>query len=144
MLPRQLFETEAAQQIGRATVLGFNREGVPLVSFEGSGRLACDVLCTSEGPAPRLAPGDTVLVWAATAEGGRGVILGRVGASRAPAPREEPPDELVIEAKKNLTIKCGEGSITFRGDGKVLLKGKDLVSHAQRVNRVKGGSVAIN
>ena len=29
-------------------------------------------------------------------------------------------------------------------DGKILIKGKDLVSHAQRTNRIKGGSVAIN
>ncbi|HKM56274.1 MAG TPA: hypothetical protein VJY33_22910, partial [Isosphaeraceae bacterium] len=57
---------------------------------------------------------------------------------------DEPPDELIFEAKQSLTLKCGEGSITLRGDGKILIKGKDLVSRAQRMNRIKGGAVAIN
>ena len=43
-----------------------------------------------------------------------------------------------------VTLKCGDGSIAMRRDGKILIKGLDLVSHAARTNRVKGGSVAIN
>jgi hypothetical protein len=86
-----------------------------------------------------------VLVWLADDDDERGVIIGRIGPSHAPAPPpEELPEELVIEAKNNLTFKCGEGSITLRSDGKVLIKGKDLVSRAQRMNRIKGGAVAIN
>jgi len=41
-------------------------------------------------------------------------------------------------------LRVGDGSITIREDGKVLIKGKDLVSHAQRMNRIKGGAVSIN
>jgi hypothetical protein len=83
-----------------------------------------------------------VLVWLAGKSDSRGVILGRVGPSRAED--SEAPEDLVIEAKKNLTLRCGEGSITLREDGKILIKGKDLVSQAQRTIRIKGGSVAIN
>ena len=77
------------------------------------------------------------------------MILGRIVPAQASARAENTAeagtqDELVIEAKKNLTLKCGEGSITIREDGKILIKGKDLVSHAQRMNRIKGGSVSIN
>ena len=54
------------------------------------------------------------------------------------------PDELVLEAKHTLTLRVGDGSITIREDGKILIKGKDLVSHAARTNRIKGGSVQIN
>ena len=80
------------------------------------------------------------------------MILGRIGPSHAPErelaherdPGEEMPDMLVLEAKKHLTLRVGEGSITIREDGKILIKGKDLVSHAQRMNRIKGGSVSIN
>jgi hypothetical protein len=54
------------------------------------------------------------------------------------------PDDLVLEAKETVTLRCGDGSITIRADGKILIKGKDLVSHAQRANRIKGGSVSIN
>jgi len=89
--------------------------------------------------------GDTVLVWLSDNDGERGVVLGRIGPSRAPAAKQQDtPDEIVIQAKKNLTFKCGDGSITLRKDGKILIKGKDLVSRAKRMNRIKGGSVAIN
>ena len=54
------------------------------------------------------------------------------------------PDELTLEAASQLSLKCGEGSITIRNDGKILIKGKNLVSLALETNRIKGGSVAIN
>jgi len=57
---------------------------------------------------------------------------------------EDAPDELVMEARKNLVLRCGAGSITLRADGKVLIRGKDLVARARRTHRIKGGSVAIN
>lgn len=106
-------------------------------------QVCCDLLRTSAEPW-EPASGDQVLVWLEGDEQ-RGVILGRIGPSFAQRSQvTEVPDELVIEAKQGLTLKCGEGSITLRADGKVLIKGKDLVSHAQRTNRIKGGSVAIN
>lgn len=106
---------------------------------------ACDVLEDGSGRAPSFARGDAVLAWRGSQPGERGVVLGRIG--RAARRREEGDagtDELVLEARKNLTLRCGDGSITIREDGKILIKGKDLVSHARRVNRIKGGSVAIN
>jgi hypothetical protein len=54
------------------------------------------------------------------------------------------PDELVLEAKQSLTLRVGAGSITIREDGKILIKGTDLVSHARRTNRIRGGAVSIN
>jgi hypothetical protein len=100
------------------------------------GERLCDALDNAR--AEVLQPGDEVLFWhpgsAAT-----GVILGRIG-SRS----ETTTDSLIIEARENLTLRCGEGSITIRKDGRILIKGKDLVSHAHRANRIRGGSVAIN
>lgn len=107
----------------------------------GTEEILCTVLHTMTGSGLDLAPLDVVLCWRPDPQVPRGVILGRIGLSHLQA---DTPDELVIEAKKNLTLKCGEGSITIREDGKILVKGKDLVSHAQRTNRIKGGSVAIN
>ena len=137
-------ETEAAP-VARATVLKIAADGTPLCARDGAGPEAvpCQILHTSEGPALRLAPGDAVLVWLSGPEDG--VVLGRLGGRRpAAAAPAEAPEELVLEAKKGLTLKCGDGSITLREDGKILIKGKDLVSHARRTNRIKGGAVAIN
>jgi hypothetical protein len=113
-------------------------------------RRVCELLETSGGPALRLAPNDRVLVWIAVGPEAQGVVIGRIGAGaavRAAAPESRPgdvADDLVIEAGRNLTLRCGDGSITIREDGKILIKGKDLVSHAQRLNRIKGGAVQIN
>ena len=138
------------KQIVRGEVLSVSADASVLVACE-SGRfdkVICNKLETSEGTRLRLAVGDNVLVWLPESDEERGVVLGRIGPSRAadvkPEQKQETPDELVIEAKKNLALKCGEGSITLRKDGKILIKGKDLVSQAKRTNRIKGGSVAIN
>ncbi len=137
-------------QTHRATVLAVHNDELVAVGCEHktSGKLLCDILQTSESTALSLSEGDTVLVWLPESGEELGVVLGRIGPSRAPAvepeTKQDTPDELVIEAKKNLTFKCGDGSITLRKDGKILIKGKDLVSRAKRMNRIKGGSVAIN
>lgn len=140
----QLFKDAEKQQsnhLNRAEVVAVQEPGIVLVAVEGADQIECDVLHTSEKEPLQLAPGTSVLVWLPQPRCGRGVILGRIGP--ATLSHNEVPDELVLEAAKNLVIKCGDGSITIR-DGRILIKGKDLVSHARRTNRIKGGSVAIN
>lgn len=145
MIPADILLATAAEAkpITRAEIFKVNPDGTILCKFEDDSLVRCEVLQTSDAPGPRLEAQDVVLVWLPDGDLEEGVILGRLGARR-PAPAPEPPAELVIEATTQLTLKCGDGSITLRGDGKVLIKGKDLVSHAQRMNRIKGGGVAIN
>jgi hypothetical protein len=130
----------------RCTVAGVEVEGRVVVITEGrSDAFRCEVLQTGDSGFVLVA-GDAVLVWHPERSDECGVVLGRIGPSNAPPePTEEgPPAELVIEATKNLTLRVGGGCITIREDGKILIKGKDLVSHAQRLNRIKGGAVQIN
>jgi len=141
----------ATGSMARGTVLGRAGERVLVQCDEvGWERIECELLYTSEAPALALGTGDSVLVWLSNGMSPTGVILGRIGPWSAPTPapvheRElDVPDELVIEAKESLTLRVGDGSITLRADGKILIKGKDLVSHAQRMNRIKGGAVSIN
>ncbi|MBA2479301.1 MAG: hypothetical protein H0V44_01460 [Planctomycetes bacterium] len=102
----------------------------------------CDVL--DSGRALTCGTGDEVLVCTVSGRG-RPVVLGRIsppgGSQVSAAPGQ---DSVVIEAVADLTLRCGEGSITIRKDGKILIRGTDLVSHAKRLNRIKGASVAIN
>jgi hypothetical protein len=108
-----------------------------------------DVLTTASGEL-RIAPGDEVMYWLPESPNERGVVFGRIGESAAPAvptqlePEAEKPDVLVLEAKSGLVLRVGDASIEIRADGKILIKGKDLVSHAKRLNRIKGGAVSIN
>ncbi len=141
---------ETAAEIGqglgrRAKVLAIVRRGLVRVSPSGEdGDLLCDVLVTSDAEALHLSPGDEVVVLLPGDDGGHGVVLGRIGPSVDPAPPKETPDTLVLEAQKGLVLRVGEGSIEIRADGKILIKGKDLVSHAKRMNRIRGGSVSLN
>ena len=126
-------------ELVRGRVLALAQDVMVLV--DEADTVACDVLATGGPTHLHLQAGDEVLVWRPGAPGDRGIVLGRV---EPPGSECEPPVELVMEARENLTLRCGDGSITIRADGKILIKGKDLVSHAQRTNRIKGGSVAIN
>jgi hypothetical protein len=130
----------AALTAGRVAVL--LEDGTVAVLVEGTDeRLVCDMLYAGDTP-PVLGVGDQVLIWRGTAE--RGVLVGRVGPTNRPGPEKDTPDTLALEAKSNLILKCGDGSITIRADGKIMIKGKNLVSLALETNRIKGGSVSIN
>lgn len=138
--------SEIGRGLGRrAKVLAVDRAGAVRVSSGGGkGDLLCDVLVTSGDDRLHLSPGDEVFVVTPGGDDARGLVLGRIGPSVDPAPPRKVPDELLLEAKKGLVLRVGEGSITIRADGKILIKGKDLVSHARRMNRIRGGSVSLN
>lgn len=133
-------------RIDRGEVVGTNADGRLLVRLTGEQTtLTCDVLVTSDS-AVRWEAGDQVLLWLSAMDS-TGVVLGRIGLAfpkRGAEDTKDVPDTLVLEAKQSLTLRVGDGSITIREDGKILIKGKDLVSHAQRMNRIKGGAVSIN
>ncbi|NVB41970.1 hypothetical protein G6O69_29350 [Pseudenhygromyxa sp. WMMC2535] len=50
----------------------------------------------------------------------------------------------VIEASRELVLRCGDASITLRSDGSVQIRGRDVTSWARRRQRIRGGSVNIN
>jgi uncharacterized protein (DUF2345 family) len=53
-------------------------------------------------------------------------------------------ERLVVTAKRQLVLRCGEASITLTRDGKVLVRGRYVSNRSTGVMRIKGGSVQIN
>jgi len=53
-------------------------------------------------------------------------------------------EQVVIEGKKEIVLKCGKSSITLTKAGKILIRGSYLLSRSSGVNRIKGGSVQLN
>lgn len=51
---------------------------------------------------------------------------------------------LVLNAEQELVLRCGNASIQLRRDGKLVIKGTELVSRASGTNKIKGGLVNIN
>ena len=68
-----------------------------------------------------------------------------------PTPTEEQPLEahvdgkrVVIDGQDEIVLRCGQASITLRRNGRVVIKGTQIESHASGTHRIKGGSVQIN
>ncbi|MET0594897.1 MAG: DUF6484 domain-containing protein [Polyangiaceae bacterium] len=53
-------------------------------------------------------------------------------------------ERVILEGHQEITLKCGEASITLRRDGKIIVRGAYVETHARGVNRIKGGAVKIN
>ncbi len=51
---------------------------------------------------------------------------------------------LVLEGQEEVVLRCGEASITLRSNGRVVVRGVYVESHATGTNRIKGGAVRIN
>ncbi len=51
---------------------------------------------------------------------------------------------VVLEGKEEIVLKCGDASITLTKAGKILIRGKYLLSRSTGVNRILGGSVQVN
>ena len=51
---------------------------------------------------------------------------------------------VVLHADERIELRCGQSSLLLTKDGKVVVRGVDIVSRGTRVNKIRGGSVQIN
>jgi Domain of unknown function (DUF6484) len=51
---------------------------------------------------------------------------------------------VAIEGKDEVVLQCGKASLTLRRDGKVVLRGVNLVTQADQVHKIRGGKVQVN
>jgi hypothetical protein len=51
---------------------------------------------------------------------------------------------VVLDAKDEIVLRCGEASITLRRNGRIVIRGAYVETRSRGVNRIKGGSVQIN
>lgn len=77
----------------------------------------------------------------------RPLILGRIVAPGQPRARPkvvEKNGRTVIDAKAGIELRCGKASIMMYPDGRITIRGTELVSHASAGNRIRGGSISLN
>lgn len=53
-------------------------------------------------------------------------------------------ERVVFNAKKEIELRCGKSSLIMKKDGRVVIKGTQLVSRASGMNKIKGAAVKIN
>lgn len=138
-----------ASQIGDGVVigmvLGFDK-AVPMVVFPGNPE---DKAIAARSLA-RLGAGDLGAEVALLFEDGdraRPLIVGRLvdHAREDAAPLVVADGQMLrLTAKERIELRVGKASIVMEADGHVTIRGTDLVSHASRSNRIRGGSVNLN
>ena len=121
----------------RVSLVAIDESGVLFVQDSLAREFSCDVL--EAAAALRLAVGDE-LIALLPEEQGRGVVVGRVGRYRVALAQPN----VTVEATESLTLKCGEASIDLRADGKVMVRGEDVLLRAKGTQRIRAGTVSIN
>lgn len=98
------------------------------------------------------AVGDEVLVVFAGGHDDLPIVVGvldpesRGGAVVNPAAVRAQADgrRCVIEAEREIVLRCGDASITLTRAGKVLIEGRYVLSRSSGCNRIKGAAIDIN
>jgi hypothetical protein len=86
-----------------------------------------------------LRAGDAVLVLPPQGDQAA-IVLGRVG----PLTERREVENLSLSASGKLTLRCGESAVDLRADGKVMIRGEDVLVRAKGTKRIRAGTVAIN
>ena len=90
-------------------------------------------------PIPAEAVGRVVAV---TMMGEEPLILGLLQPLAAEV--EADGEKLVLEARREVTLRCGKASIHLTADGRVTIRGTQVLSRSDGPNRVQGASVQLN
>ncbi len=66
------------------------------------------------------------------------------GTYSAPLPIKLDSSHLLFKADRDIVLECGKASITLSKDGRIEIKGMNILSKASQTNKVKGGAVLLN
>jgi hypothetical protein len=127
----------ALQGVHRAEIVGFGPDSRAQVLLPALG--VSPLLAMSLVPLPPAAVGRLVAV---TMMDDQPLILGLI---QPLAPEVEADGEkLVLEARREVTLRCGKASIHLTADGRVTIRGTQVLSRSDGPNRVQGASVQLN
>ena len=152
----QVASTPFSDSVRVGNIKAITEDGGAVVDYPDNPGGACRARCcitASEGESDHLIGAPVLLMF----EGGdprKPVIVGMVHdtlileekTTDGDARREITidGDRLVLDARTEIVLRCGRSAITLRADGKVVVKGKEVVSRASMANKIKGANVSIN
>lgn len=53
-------------------------------------------------------------------------------------------EKVELEGREEVVLRCGKATLTLRRDGRIVLKGVDVVTEARGTQKIRGGRVQIN
>jgi hypothetical protein len=123
----------------------------PFVEVDGNSRGPVRARLTSAGGRPRGRDvgGQEVVLLVDPRPGQAPVILGFLRPLNEPASSADVEARVdgrrvELEGRDEIVLRCGAASITLRRNGRVVIDGVQVETKARGLNRIKGGSVAIN
>ena len=119
----------------RGQISGFGPDSRAQVVIPSSS--ASPLLARSLVPLTQAAIGSEV---ALVMMAGEPLILGLI----QPLVVEVDGERLVLEAAREIVLRCGKASIVMTADGRVTIRGTQVLSRSDGPNRVQGASVQLN
>jgi hypothetical protein len=137
--------------VGTGAVLGeivrITQEDLPVVDYPGNlagpieARIAAEISSDGDGTWPPVVlvfeNGDPTLP----------IIVGFVRRSMCSVSTldgSRRAKRLVFNAEEEVLLRCGKSSVFLRRDGKIVIKGREIVSRAAGANKVQGATVRLN
>ncbi len=135
-----------------AAIVRIDRQGAPWVRVGGRKPVAARCLSTVTRAtlSAALAERRTALVMLENGEPSLPIVIGVIGASEAttsaapPAVAKVDGKRVVLHGTEEVSLSCGQASITLTKEGKIVLRGAYVSSASTGMNRITGGSVQIN
>jgi len=142
--------------IGRITAIQDN--GNPLVAFDGETQVK-PIEALTVVPLDRNSVGKDIAISFAQNQGGIPIVMGLIrrmlddvlnGVDAKPEASESKPEVIVdgnkleLSAPEEVTIRCGEASITLNKKGKILIKGEHMLNRISGAYKIKSGSIELN
>jgi hypothetical protein len=130
-----------------ATLHGFDlMERAEVTGLPGQPGLRCAARSTVALRHAQI--GASVLVVFENGDVSRPIILGVIEPQGiAPTPSvtvQVDGERQLIEAEREIVLRCGEASITLTRAGKVIIKGSYILSRSSGYNKIKGAAIDIN
>ena len=94
--------------------------------------------------------GEEVVVAFESGDARRVIIVGRLHRQRLPRvdaitpPVRMEGERLVLQAEREIELRCGDARIVLTRAGKVMIHGNHVLSRSRGANRIKGACVDIN
>jgi hypothetical protein len=110
--------------------------------------------CTAERMAQAIEQSQSAVLAFEDGDESRPIVLGIINAF-SPTAAETARNGVVVEAdadgqrvrlqaQQEVVLQCGLSSITLKRNGKVVIRGSYVETHASGTNRIKGGNVRVN
>ena len=140
-------------------IIEINFKGQAFVDFEGNPYLKPILARTLLDKINKSNCNDeNVLLFFQNGDPGLPIIVGLIHNAFSPETTEKeisfPEDKslnvkmdqhnVIIEANEQIILRCGKSSVTLKKDGKIIVKGTNIISRASGNQKIKGASVQIN